>query len=325
MRIFICEYITGGGIQDDELPQTLVHEGDLMLKALVSDLLDAGYEDLFCTRDIRLGDTVPGIESINPGKNIWETWKDCICNCDAVWIIAPETDGILLDLTTMSEQIGCLLLGCSKSAVELATSKKKTIDYLTGKKIPCVPVIEDLARLPDQSSGWVIKPDDGIGAEDCYLFTERKLMNQYISRKKTKRFIVQEYIRGIPASISMVCLNGHTIVLGCNQQLFTFNSGKGRLNGIVVNGIHRFTEQLTYLAKQICAAIKGLTGYVGVDLILTENGPLVLEINPRLTTAYAGLSQSIKCNPAGIIISAIQNEHLPVLNDCKYDTVTINL
>ncbi len=48
-------------------------------------------------------------------------------------------------------------------------------------------------------------------------------------------------------------------------------------------------------------------GYVGVDIILTERGPVVLEVNPRLTAAYAGLHASIGCNPAGLVIDLLRS------------------
>ena len=325
MRIFICEFITGGGLQDKDLPATLVTEGDMMLQALVCDLLDAGYDDLFCTRDIRLQETAPDIETINAGENIWETWKNCMSNTDAVWIIAPETDMVLYDLTCISEQCGCLLLGCSSTAVALATSKKQTIELLTANGIPCVPVINDYTELSNMSSGHIIKPDDGVGAEGCYLFTEQDLLYSYISQQKQKKYIVQEYIRGIPASMSMVCHGGQALVLGYNRQLVTFINGKGQLKGVVVNGLYEFAEQFSAIAKQVSSAVSGLSGYVGVDLILAENGPLVLEINPRLTTAYAGLSRSNNSNTAEIIMSVMQNKQFPAVNKYDHRPVTIDL
>ena len=325
MRIFICEFITGGGLQEAELPRTLVQEGDLMIKALLSDLLNAGYNDLFCTRDIRLQIIQPDIETVWAEKNIWQVWKDCMNDCDAIWIIAPETDGVLYELTCMSVQSGCMLLGCDPEAVKLATSKKQTLDFLSRNHILCVPVVKDFTQISDQAVGWVIKPDDGVGAESCYLYTDQDSLHQYMLQHNLEKFVVQEYIQGIPASISMVCYRGKTIVLGCNQQLFTFNNGKGLLSGIIVNGLVEFTEQFTNIAEQVSTVIKGLSGYVGIDLIVTDQGPLVLEINPRLTTAYAGLRQSLNCNPAELVISTVQNGRIPVMPEYEYLPVTINL
>ena len=37
------------------------------------------------------------------------------------------------------------------------------------------------------------------------------------------------------------------------------------------------------------SSVAGLRGYVGVDLVLGDQGDWVIEINPRLTTSYIGL------------------------------------
>ena len=52
----------------------------------------------------------------------------------------------------------------------------------------------------------------------------------------------------------------------------------------------------------MCRAIPGLWGYVGVDLVIGDNGPVVLEVNPRLTTSYIGLSRSIGHNVAELLL-----------------------
>jgi tyramine---L-glutamate ligase len=48
---------------------------------------------------------------------------------------------------------------------------------------------------------------------------------------------------------------------------------------------------------------------VGVDIIVTPAGPVVIEINPRLTTSYVGLKASIGRNPAGLILSLLQGDN----------------
>ena len=40
MRLFVCEFVTGGGLRGEALPSDLCREGDAMLQALVKDLLD---------------------------------------------------------------------------------------------------------------------------------------------------------------------------------------------------------------------------------------------------------------------------------------------
>ena len=324
MRLFVCEFITGGGLLDAELPAALAHEGDMMLHALVSDLLLAGYDDILCTRDPRLAKLNTGIEVINPGRDVRATWRRCMAEAETVWIIAPETGNVLYELTCMAEAENRMLLGCSSSAVQLTTSKSATIRRLLDQHIPTVPVIETIDHLRDNACGWVIKPDDGAGAEGCCFFSDLATLKQHIRQLDNNiKYIVQEYIQGIPASISMLCYQGEVLVLACNRQLFDFEQGKGHLNGIVVNGLHEYAHQFESVANMIGPAIDGLSGYVGVDLVMTEAGPQVLEINPRLTTAYAGLRESLGVNPAAMILSVMQTGQLPDLSGVNYMPVTL--
>jgi len=54
-----------------------------------------------------------------------------------------------------------------------------------------------------------------------------------------------------------------------------------------------------------------LRGYVGVDVILTQDEALLIEINPRLTTSYIGLRQVIDLNLAQAIWGARFRGTLP--------------
>jgi len=46
----------------------------------------------------------------------------------------------------------------------------------------------------------------------------------------------------------------------------------------------------------------GLWGLCGVDFVETGAGPVVIEVNPRLTTSYAGLHRAIGINPAHLVL-----------------------
>jgi len=310
-------------MQDADLPQALAREGDMMLSALVTDLQDAGYNDIVCTRDSRLGIIGRDIEIINPGRNVWQTWHQCIKDSDAIWLIAPETSNIMYELTCMAEESNSLLIGSSSAAVKLTTSKLKTIELLIANQIPTVPVLQVTDNLSSDRNGWVIKPDDGVGGEGCYRFNDLVSLQQHIHGLNNKNFIVQEYIAGIPASVSILCLEKQASVLACNEQLFTFENGKGHLSGVVVNGLQQYQQEFEKIAHDVTDAIDGLTGYVGIDLIMTEHGPVVVEINPRLTTSYTGLTSSLGSNPAEMIMTLMQNRRFPDLHEVNCKPVTI--
>jgi hypothetical protein len=66
-------------------------------------------------------------------------------------------------------------------------------------------------------------------------------------------------------------------------------------------------------AKRIVESMSGLKGYIGVDLILTEHGPVLIEINPRLTTSYIGVQKVSGFNLAKAMIDSAKGKDLPTV------------
>jgi tyramine---L-glutamate ligase len=64
------------------------------------------------------------------------------------------------------------------------------------------------------------------------------------------------------------------------------------------------TAKLHALAARVALAIPGLRGYVGIDVVWNERGgPVVIEVNPRVTCAYVGLSAILQRNLAQDILA----------------------
>ncbi|PLX61731.1 ATP-grasp domain-containing protein [Sedimenticola selenatireducens] len=303
MRIFVFEYITGGGCVNEEMIPSLKAEGDMMLNAIVRDLTELESIDVLISRDVRL-DSLSLPTSIHwVEDDWWSAWLTCVNEVDAVLPIAPETNGVLESLCRAVEASGKLLLNSSAEAVSIASSKKATVDCLAMQGVPVIPTWRFGAHPRFNNQPLVVKPDQGVGCQDIHIIADEAALIEYVkSRDPIIEWVVQPYMAG--QSISMSIMVGHSCVclVGTNiQRVVQMNDGFYLL-GCVVNGLKSHQVELLELAKGICAAIPGLWGYVGVDLILTEQGPVVLEINPRLTTAYVGLSQSTGRNLAAMIM-----------------------
>jgi predicted ATP-grasp superfamily ATP-dependent carboligase len=60
------------------------------------------------------------------------------------------------------------------------------------------------------------------------------------------------------------------------------------------------------LIHSTCKTIPGLKGYLGIDLLLPEAGtPLVVEINPRVTTSYVGYRRLCRGTIARRLLSSV--------------------
>jgi predicted ATP-grasp superfamily ATP-dependent carboligase len=114
-------------------------------------------------------------------------------------------------------------------------------------------------------------------------------------------------------SLSVLFAHGKALVLGCNRQLIDRGVQGFSLRGCVVNATHDNDASFQQLAEKVASAMPELWGYAGIDLMLTENGPRILEINPRLTTSYVGLRDAIGTNPAGLVMNLLNTGKLPQL------------
>ena len=86
-------------------------------------------------------------------------------------------------------------------------------------------------------------------------------------------------------------------IAGTSSRPFAYRGGTTPLD-------HPLAKRAGEEAVRACEAIPGLCGYVGVDLVLTKSEAVVIEVNPRLTTAYLGVRSALAENVAAMAIAA---------------------
>jgi predicted ATP-grasp superfamily ATP-dependent carboligase len=313
VRIFVFEYVTGGGMINERVPPSLACEGDMMLGALISDLAELPEVELTVLRDARLNDPewFAEVHYIHGEEEFRRGWRTLLADADAVWPIAPETGEQLECFSQGVLDAGKLLLNSRPEAVHVAASKLRTARCLAAHGLPVVPT----CRLVDDRLGiarcWVVKPDDGVGCLGARICRSRdELAAMADAPGGPEAYVVQPFIEGVPASLCLLCRDGAARLLSCNLQRVAVANDEFHLLGCVVNGMVGERRQYTQIAQGIAAALPGLWGFVGVDFIASSQGPLLLEINPRLTTSYAGLKCSLGENPAALVLNLIDE---PVL------------
>ncbi len=312
MRLLICEYVTGGGFLGKPLPASLAREGDMMLAALVKDVAALGGIEIASVRDGRLRevDLPAAFRVVSASEDPWLAWRNAVEAVDAVWPIAPETGGALTRLSELVPAAGRMLIGSRPGAVALAASKLATAELLAAHGIAVVPTVPLEAALHDDlpaaPSGWVVKPDDGAGAESTWLFRRRDDMRRRLGAAPERdNFVIQPYVEGVAASLSVLCQNGCSWLLSCNRQEVVIENGEFHFRGSIVGGLEQRRLLYEPIAAAVAAAIPDLWGYIGIDFIDRTAGPLVLEVNPRLTTSYVGLGRAIRMNPAQLVLGLI--------------------
>ena len=309
MKIALFEYITGGGLRDSDLPASLAREGDLIIQALVADLADVPNVQLIVLRDDRLP-PLPRSKSLPVGSSLGcrVAWDQALDACDAAWPIAPETGGLLEDLCAGIERNGKKLLNSASSAVRVAASKMTTIETLRLRGVPVVATYRVSEAPSDLPFPRIYKPDDGVGCEGVCLYRNKQIWN---TRSPPDNGLIQPFLEGESLSLSALFTQGRSRLLCCNRQQIEVSGDGLHLSGCEVNAIPDHKGRWQALADRVAEAIPGLWGYAGIDLIVTAEGPRILEVNPRLTTSYSGIRQATGENPAALILDLLNTGRLP--------------
>jgi predicted ATP-grasp superfamily ATP-dependent carboligase len=210
--------------------------------------------------------------------------------------------------------------------VGLTSSKLHTSQCLQRAGIAVVPT-QRLTEAINFSMPWVMKPDDGVGCEDVYLVDDEQALNDRVQSLTVDHWVVQPWLIGQAASLCVIFSENDSQLLTYNKQLIEIKRGQVVFTGCHVGEHTEYWKQYRSLVQDIANCLPGLKGYVGIDVVETEDGPLVIEINPRLTTSYAGLRQALGVNPAQLILQSFDYtlESSILNNKTKIRPVTIDL
>lgn len=331
-KILVCEFITAGGLAAEVLPESLAREGALMRDALLKDLAELNQYEITTMHDARL--IIPALAAhsvaVEPAM-FKQRFNETIAQVDMVWLIAPEANGTLIELSELcfeAEKLegGAVFLGSGFDTMLTGTSKTLCCEALQAANIYTLPVhasedllqaayYEQLQKLNIRQ--WVAKPEDGAGCEGVQLFDSLNDLKEWIMQDdRYLHYLAQPYQQGIAASISMLCRNGKAWLLSCNQQHIECDSGQFKLGGVTVNGMLAYWQRFETIARKIAQMLPDALGYIGVDVIVdtVNNKIYVLEINPRLTTSYVGLHEALNANPAKLILDCILNDRFEMPN-----------
>ncbi len=185
MPVFVHEFFCSGGFDGDLRDSSLAREGLAMLAAVVEDF--ARCEDcsvrVATTLDARLRGAPIAAPSLNelksPGSN--RPPQSDVCSselagaAEATLVIAPESNGRLLERRRMIDAAGGRFLGHSADAIRLCGDKLTFCAHLTRHSVPTLSTSPwDFSAKPiDFPFPIVLKPRDGAGSDNTFLIRDR--------------------------------------------------------------------------------------------------------------------------------------------------------
>ncbi|HWH83672.1 MAG TPA: ATP-grasp domain-containing protein [Burkholderiaceae bacterium] len=224
---------------------------------------------------------------------------------DHVWAIAPETGGAL---ALLQRAVGApRWLGCDAASIAIASSKRATLARAAeqGLETPLAFAASPVTRR------WVVKPDDGAGALATRLHPTLDSARDDAARRcaRGEAAVIESWVVGEPLSLSLLCGERRAELLAVNRQQIAVDAlGVVSFGGVQIAAVGRADARFAVLAawaQSLWRALPGLRGCVGVDLVWhAQRGPVLIEVNPRVTMAYVGLSAALGRNVAAAVLAA---------------------
>jgi predicted ATP-grasp superfamily ATP-dependent carboligase len=313
MRVFLYEYTCAAGESDSS---ALRAEGAAMLRALWEDFgRIPGVTPVTLPGEFGSLD-IPDRATRPPRGREEEAFRFLAAAADYTVVVAPEFNNLLETRCRWVVESGGRLLGPSPAAVALAADKIALSRFLRKHGVPAPESrTADGHQAADLPFPVVWKPRHGAGSQATFLVHSGRELAQCAARARSEGWsgeaIVEAFLPGQPASVAFLIGPGHEVaLLPARQQLSA--DGRFRYRGGSLPLEPPLAEQAVRLGRRAVRAVPGLSGYVGVDLVLGAaadgSEDRVIEINPRLTTSYVGLRAAARANLAALWLRIVRGE-----------------
>jgi hypothetical protein len=317
MRVFVYEHMCSGALAGHGGADSLHAEGKAMLLAALQDFSLCPGVETVTLLDPRL--TASGTVVHAAGAVEEESaFRQLARTSDYTLVIAPETGGVLGQRCKWVEEEGGRLLGPSSSAVRLAADKLALAKHLSDAGIP-TPVTHRYADRMNCPFSFpvVLKPRDGAGSVGTLLVHSR---DEWRAARKLiesegcySELVVQPFVRGKAVGVALLAGRERTVLLLPAAQHLS-SDGRFHYQGGSAPLPVSEAERACRLAERAVTAVPVLSGFVGVDIVLSHQGEhddIVIEINPRLTTSYVGLRILARFNIAAAMLTLVEGGKVP--------------
>lgn len=334
-KVFVFEFVSGGGYSNELIPSSLFCEGYGMLKSIIEDFHELNFE-IYTILDRRLAFLSQFLKAdhiifVEEHSNYLDKFYQVLPQSDSCFIIAPEFLNILYKITEIVIDYKKELYSVGLEGIKVGASKMSTYEFFKRFQVPTpetfyIPTVNhqfDLEfiykKFHELNHSIIIKPDDGVGAESILFIDDENQIYDLFETDKvllddSRRYIIQRYIKGIDMSASLIGISDQnrikTYILGVNTQNVVLHKGSinsqynGGMTPAQIGSDIRETLQVC-LHKLDFSHFKG---YFGIDFILTaENTIKFIEINPRLTTSYLGIRNIYDIKPLKYIVNSNGN------------------
>ena len=189
------------------------------------------------------------------------------------------------------------------NAIKKTSSKYKTYKFFQKSSIPTLQTFNNKKINFKTSKTWVVKPDDGAGSEENYIFSNKKDLLNFLT--SNRNFITQPLIKGVSYSANILSLKKKVLILNFNKQKIFYNKKKIIFKGTEFVKKIPFENKIKRNIKIISKKLSGLNSFFGIDFIIFKKKIFFVDINPRITTSYQNIGKNLKINVAKKILNTL--------------------
>ena len=278
LNVFVLELVSSGYF-GDRIGESFRVEGRAMLEAVL--------EDFRRIPNVAAETIIDDPESLRAAFNR---------PADAALCIAPEFDDLLWRFCEFIRRPWMRSLNCDSQALRLCGDKWRFARHLQERGVPTIPA--RLIEFPQRPAGFpcVVKPRDGAGSWLVRQVERRRdwpaIREEYESAGLTEA-LCQPVISGAACSLAALVRPGFSPdVLPIAEQRLS-QDGKFQYLGGTIPAVLAtpVAAAVRHVFQRTLDSITGLNGYVGCDVIIPHKNskrPVIVELNPRLTTSYIG-------------------------------------
>jgi predicted ATP-grasp superfamily ATP-dependent carboligase len=214
-----------------------------------------------------------------------------------IWGNAPEKTKEVSNKMWLSSRLDELGIPCPFTCTgrELVEAKAKHLHY---------PV--------------VAKPAYGGGGTANFFCSTEKELTRWAEQQPELLF--QEYIAGKHVSVSTLSTKKEAISVSVNEQLIGSDSlcapGPFVYCGNITPFVTKFSARLCELAERLVNEL-GLVGSNGIDFVVADDGPFVIEVNPRFQGSLDTVERSTGLNLVDAHVKAVRDDLLVERGEAK--------
>ena len=288
-KVLIYEYFTGGGIINEELcSSSLLSEAKIIVNSVVNEYCKSQEYQVYYFLDSRLKlDNLGKSIEVKSSEQLYDI--KLLRTFDLILPILPEQNMELYSYCEFLAEQNIETLISSPETIKVLSDKYVFSSFCLKHNIPCIPsyLSSQINAIPHDT---IIEKDrDGFGCSHVKKISKKDSI-------KRKKMIYQPYIKGNHFSLCVYYEKKSFKILTLNEQDIVLDNNKIKLRSLKVNVKNSHYLELYSILRNIYKSLPGLYAYVGVDLIMTRDKILVVEVNPRLTTSFTGISSTLGIN-----------------------------